>query len=240
MPGQNVPNFSAENLDDPVNYINRELSLLEFQNRVFEEARDSSNPLLERVKFLAIVDSNLDEFFMVRAGSLIMQNDAGIAELSIDGFPPAEQLAEIRKVSSKLMTDIRSYLYNNLMPELKTAGIHILNYQELTESQCESVNAYFHDVIFPVLTPLAFDPGHPFPHISNLSLNIAVLIEDEQSQKRFARVKVPINLPFLIPLRRSSGSTPKRWDRPPFSLLRVVKSGDHCQSRGTFPGYENC
>ncbi len=216
MPGQNVTNFSTENLDDPGNYINRELSLLEFQNRVFEEARDPSNPLLERVKFLSIVDSNLDEFFMVRAGSLIMQNDAGIAELSIDGMNPAEQLAEIRKVSTKLMADIRTYLVNNLMPELKTSGIHILNYQELTESQCESVNAYFHDVIFPVLTPLAFDPGHPFPHISNLSLNLAVLIEDELNQKRFARVKVPINLPFLIPLRRSSGSTRKDGTVPHF------------------------
>ena len=122
MPGQNVTNFSTENLDDPGNYINRELSLLEFQNRVFEEARDPSNPLLERVKFLSIVDSNLDEFFMVRAGSLIMQNDAGIAELSIDGMNPAEQLAEIRKVSTKLMADIRTYLVNNLMPELKHPG----------------------------------------------------------------------------------------------------------------------
>ena len=119
MPAQNVSNYSVENIDDPVNYINRELSLLEFQNRVFEEAKDPLNPDLERVKFLSIVDSNLDEFFMVRTGSLIMQNDAGIADLSIDGLTPAEQLAEIRKVSAKLMADIRTYLNDQLMPELK-------------------------------------------------------------------------------------------------------------------------
>ncbi len=209
MPGQNNPEVTIQNIGDPANYINRELSLLEFQNRVFEEAKDPSNPLLERVKFLSIVDSNLDEFFMVRTGSLIMQNDAGIPELSIDGMTPAEQLAEIRKVSGKLMNQTREYLHGELMPELSKSGIHILTYQELTDSQCEYVDSYFRDVIFPVLTPLAFDPGHPFPHISNLSLNLAVLIEDKAKVRHFARVKVPMNLPFLIPLRRSSGGTRK-------------------------------
>jgi polyphosphate kinase len=209
MPGEKIMNYSIENINDPRNYINRELSLLEFQNRVFEEAVDPKNPLLERVKFLSIVDSNMDEFFMIRAGSIMMQNDAGIAELSIDGLTPAEQLAEIRKVAIKFMQQIRNYLHEQLKPELKEVGIHILDYHELAQNQKDYVDGYFHDVIFPVLTPLAFDPGHPFPHISNLSLNVAVLIEDEHGQMHFARLKVPVNLPYLIPLKRSSGGTRK-------------------------------
>jgi len=194
------------NIGHPTYYINRELGMLAFQERVFEEALDSENPLLERVKFLAIVGSNLDEFFMVRVGGLKMQNEAGVTKLSIDGKTPAEQLAAIRKNVYKLMLKLRKHLAEELYPELDKEGIHILRYDQLNEKQKENVDQYFREIIFPVLTPLAFDPGHPFPHISNLSLNLAVLIRDKDKEKHFARVKIPELLPRLVPIKRSSGS----------------------------------
>ncbi len=194
------------NLGHPTYYINREISMLAFQERVFNEARDKRHPLIERTKYLAFVGSNLDEFFMVRVGGLKMQYDAGVSQLSIDGSTPANQLAEIRKNAYQLMTDVRKYFSEEMLPELKQAGIFILNYEELTPKQKEKTNDYFQEIVFPVLTPLAFDPGHPFPHISNLSLNLAVLIRDTNGHKHFARVKVPSTLPRLVPIKRSSGS----------------------------------
>lgn len=194
-------------LSDPRLYINRELSMLEFQRRVLEEAEDDQNPLLERVKFLAILGSNLDEFFMVRVGGLKMQISAGVVERSIDGATPAEQLAEIRKVVPDLMIEQRRCLAEELMPRLQNAGIHLLNYEDLSDAQKETANSYFQEIVFPILTPLAFDPGHPFPHISNLSLNLAVMIEGEDNNQHFARIKVPDTLPRLVPLKRSSGGT---------------------------------
>jgi polyphosphate kinase len=193
-------------LNDAKLYINRELSLLEFQKRVLEEANDENNPLLERVKFLSIVGSNLDEFFMVRAAGLNKQMDAGVLDLPPDGMTPSEQLAAIRKLSNQIMTQGQECLRDELVPKLHTAGIHILNYSELNEKQLETVKNYYDEVVFPVLTPLAFDPGHPFPHISNLSLNMAVLIKDEDGKEFFARIKVPNTLPRLVPIKRSSGS----------------------------------
>lgn len=191
--------------NDPQLYINRELSMLEFQRRVLQEAQDESNPLLERVKFLAIVGSNLDEFFMVRVAGLKKQVDAGVVELPADGMTPARQLAEIRKVATQLMTEARECLRDELMPQLVKSGIYVLDYQALTDRQKESVDQYFEEVVFPVCTPLAFDPGHPFPHISNLSLNLALVIRDQQGRERFGRVKVPDTLPRLAPIKRSSG-----------------------------------
>ncbi|HLF02119.1 MAG TPA: polyphosphate kinase 1, partial [Anaerolineales bacterium] len=196
-------------LDDPGLYINRELSLLEFFGRVLEEAKDDRNPLLERVKFLAIVGSNLDEFFMVRVAGLKQQIAAGVVDLPPDGATPAEQLAAIRKVSLKLMEDARACLRDQFLPKLNEAGIHILNYDELNDKQRVNVKEYFDEVIFPVLTPLAFDPGRPFPHISNLSLNLAVLVRGKKGAEHFARLKVPGTLPRLVPIKRSSGATRK-------------------------------
>ncbi len=193
-------------LDNPKYFINRELSMLEFQKRVFEEAQDELNPLLERVKFLSILGSNLDEFFMVRVGGLIMQRDAGVIIGSNDGYTPNQQLIEIRKIAMKLMSEGREYWHNTLLPLLEKAGIHILPYQLLTDRQKEFVNGYYKEVVFPTLTPLAFDPGHPFPHISNLSLNLAISIEDEFGEEHFARLKVPSSLPQLVPIKRSSGN----------------------------------
>lgn len=200
---------SLLDLDDPRLFINRELSMLEFQRRVLDEAKDETNPLLERVKFLAIVGSNLDEFFMVRVAGLRKQIDAGVMDLPPDGMTPAEQIAAIRKVAWQLMAEARECLRDDLLPQLSQAGVHILDYEALNEKQKANVDSYFEEVVFPVLTPLAFDPGHPFPHISNLSLNLAVVIRDENDQDLFARVKVPGTLPRLVPIKRSSGSVRK-------------------------------
>ncbi len=189
-----------DDLNDPKLYIDREMSMLEFQRRVLEEAQDTCNPLLERVKFLSIVSSNLSEFFMVRVAALKQQIEAGVAELSFDGRTPAEQLATIRPVALQLMQATRREL-QKLLPQLDQAGIHILDYDTLNEAQRAGVEAYFREMVFPVLTPLAFDPGRPFPHISNLSLNLAVVIRDENGDERFARVKVPNTLPRLVPIR---------------------------------------
>ncbi len=188
------------NLDHPDYYINRELSLIQFQWRVFEEAQDPRNPLLERVKFLAIVASNLTEFFMVRVGSLRMQRDAGVVEITPDGMGIPKLLAEIRRESLKLMQECRNFWLSTLQPALAREGIRVLNYSQLARRQKAYVDDYFDEIIYPVLTPLAFDPGRPFPHISNLSLNLAVLIRDPQGEDRFARVKVPPSLPPLLPV----------------------------------------
>jgi len=230
--------FKIDDLDDPSLYINRELSLLEFQRRVLEEAQDERNPLLERIKFLAIVDSNLEEFFMVRVGGLRMQKLAGVTELSIDGRTPARQLVEIRKVAYRLMQELRVYLNNHLIAELDRKGIRILNYRDLTPRQQANADSYFCDSIYPVLTPLAFDPGHPFPHISNLSLNLAVLLKDKSGQIRFARLKIPATLPALVPLKRSSGGV-RRDGTAPFTHYFVWLEQVITANLGQlFPGME--
>ena len=203
---KSVDKTTVYDLKDPNLYINRELSSLEMFRRVLEEAQDETNPLLERVKFLSIVGSLLDEFFMVRVGGLKLQNDAGVVEFSIDGQTPAEQLASIRKVTFDLMREARICWQKDLFPRLAEAGVHILDYKALSEKQIQQVQDYFEEMIFPALTPLAVDPGHPFPHISNLSLNLAVTIRDQNGEERFARLKVPGSLPRLMPLKRSSGS----------------------------------
>src|SRR5581483_231096 len=180
-------------------FINRELALLAFFSRVLEEAQDETNPLLERVKFLAIVGSILAEFFMTRVSALKQQIEAGVIEPSIDGLTPAGQLVLVRDEATRLMQKSRECLFD-LMPQLDRAGIHICSYSELNMEQKEYTREYYDQVIFPVLTPLAYDPARPFPHISNMSLNLAVIIRDERGQERFARVKVPSTLPRLIPV----------------------------------------
>ncbi len=179
-------------------YVNRELALLAFFWRVLEEAQDETNPLAERLKFLAIVGSILAEFFMTRVAALKLQVEAGIVERSVDGLTPAEQLELAREQAQRLMHEARACL-NKLMPQLERAGIFICNYDELNAEQQEYAREYFERVVFPVLTPLAYDPARPFPHISNMSLNLAVIIRDERKRERFARVKVPNTLPRLVP-----------------------------------------
>ncbi len=225
-------------LEDPKLFINRELSQLEFFRRVLEEAQDPANPLLERTKFLSIVGSNLDEFFMVRVAGLRQQVSAGIVEPSADGLTPAEQLAAIRRAAAKLAVDARAYLQKQLLPELDQAGIHVLNYAALNEKQKAKVDEYFDQVVYPVLTPLAVDPGRPFPHISNLSLNLAVMIRDRKGSERFARLKVPDTLPRFTPIKASSGSTRKDGTVPYHHYFVWLEQIVAAHIHKLFPGME--
>lgn len=188
-------------LFNPSLYINRELSQVEFNRRVLNEAYNEEHPLLERVKFLAIFSSNMDEFFMVRVSGLKQQVLLGITDRPPDGLSPREQLVAIHRTVMAFMDQKMNLWQAILQPALAEAGIHVLNYHDLKKRQQRKVADYFEREIFPVLTPLAFDPSHPFPHISNLSLNLAVVIEDPTTgETRFARVKVPGTLPRLVPL----------------------------------------
>ena len=191
---------AAQNLDSPELYINRELSLLEFQKRVLDQAKDAQYPLLERVKFLSIVSSNLDEFFMVRVAGLQRQVASGAQDVSADGRTASAQLHLIREEVRKLVVDIHDYLNNVLVPELAREGIRVLDYSQLSQEEQSAMESYFHQHIFPVLTPLAFDPGRPFPHISSRSLNLAVVVGDSQGTQNFARIKIPDTLPRLVPV----------------------------------------
>src|SRR5574338_202628 len=188
-----TPKPPTWSLDDPSLFLNRELSLLAFQWRVLSEAQDANNPLLERVKFLSIVGSNLDEFFMVRVAGLQQQLKAGIIEASSDRMTPAQQLEAINANYQRLLVESYACL-TELLAELEREGIRVIDYADLSDSQRATADRYFSETIFPVLTPLAFDPGRPFPHISNLSLNLAVLIRDPGGDEHFARVKVPDSL----------------------------------------------
>ena len=225
-------------LESPKLFINRELSALSFQYRVLEEAIDENNPLLERIKFLAIVGSNIDEFFMVRVAGLKKQVDAGVVNVPPDGLTPAEQLAEFRKIASNLMKEVAFTFKNKVLPALKNAGIYLLDYPELNKRQKESIESYFRDVVFPVLTPLAFDPGHPFPHISNLSLNLAVLLKDKKGVEHFARIKVPNTLPRLVPIKRSSGSVRKDGTVPYYHYFVWLEQVISANLSSLFPGME--
>ncbi len=228
----------AGDLNDPELYLNREISLLRFQERVLEEALNPALPLLERLKFVAIVGSNLDEFFMVRVGGLKLQLAEGVVERSPDGRTPAEQLAEIRRFSHEIMTASKQCLLEDLIPLLADEGIHLLSYDELNEKQRAQVSDYFDEVIFPVLTPMAFDPGHPFPHISNLSLNLAVVIRDQAGEERFARVKMPASIPRFVPLKRSSGSVRKDGTAPRKHYFVWVEQVVAANLQALFPGME--
>ena len=189
--------------------FNREGSWLYFNNRVLEEAIDQSHPLLERLKFLSIFSTNLDEFFMIRVSGLKQQIDEGVTELSFDGLTAAAQLRLIADRLRPMVSDQMRCLKNEILPELSTHGIVITPYRALSDRERRSLNAYFLENVFPVLTPQAVDPSHPFPYISNLSLNLGVMIEpsDEVATSaagaggpRFARVKVPPIVPRLVPV----------------------------------------
>lgn len=181
-------------------YINRELSLLKFNERVLEEALDERNQLLERVKFLAIFHSNLDEFFMIRLSGIREQVKAGVGDRSPDGMTPTEEMAAMRAAILPLLARQADFFRDTLRPMLAKAGIKIADYEELTPEQQRTAREYFERMVFPVCTPLAVDPGHPFPHISNLSLNLAVELQAPSGQRHFARVKVPSVFPRLVAL----------------------------------------
>ncbi|MEM7115415.1 MAG: polyphosphate kinase 1 [Chloroflexota bacterium] len=194
--------MTTVDLKSPSLYINRELSQVEFNRRVLNECYSEEHPLLERVKFLAIFSSNMDEFFMVRVSGLKQQLMLGITNRPADGLSPREQLLAIHRIVTRLYAEGMEHWQTQLRPQLEEANIHVLNYDQLKKGQHRRLREYFENEIFPVLTPLVFDPGHPFPHISNLSLNLAVVIRDpELRDTRFARVKVPATLPRLVPLK---------------------------------------
>jgi len=188
----------APNLNHRTYYFNRELSWLQFNERVLEEALSTANPLLERVKFLSIFSSNLDEFFMIRVSGLRRQLKAGALHAPADGMSPAEQLTAIRDRLDPVLTHAVDCWKDDLLPKLAETGINVLSYDELKGKQRKLLRRLFKREIFPVLTPLAFDPGHPFPHISNLSINLAVAINDSGKGEKFARVKVPHMFPRFV------------------------------------------
>jgi polyphosphate kinase len=182
-------------------YINRELSLLDFQERVLSLAETPHRPLLERVKFVAIVSANLDEFFQVRVAGLLEQATSGITTPSPDGMTPSQQLQAIRERVITLNSSIDSLVMKELLPELATQGIELVTYDALGTDDRAHIDQTFETEIFPVLTPLAVDPSHPFPFISDLSLNLAVLLRDpEHGEVQFARVKIPRNVARFIAL----------------------------------------
>ncbi len=194
-----APAASIVDVRAPEWYINRELSLLAFQWRVFEQAHDENAPLLERLKFLAILSTNLDEFFMVRVSGLKQQVAANSADVAWDGMTPRESLHEIHMIVFELMESQCHYLHDVLLPALAENDIHILTYDELNVSQRDAATEYFMREVFPILTPLAVDSGHPFPHISNRSLNLLVVVRDDGGE-HIARIKIPQSLPRFIPV----------------------------------------
>jgi len=196
-------------MSDPALFLNRELSWLEFNSRVLHEAIDERNPLLERLKFLAIFNTNLDEFYMVRVAGLRRQVAAGVHVVSPDGMSPSETLAAITTRVDELMRVQRALLYDTLLPTLAKHGVSLVSIDDLTSSEWQTVDEFFEAQVFPVLTPLAVDPGHPFPYISNLSLSLAVQVHDPVTKAvRFARVKVPKSLPRWIPFGRGNSFIP--------------------------------
>lgn len=194
---------------DVARLFNREVSWLEFDRRVLEEAMDENLPVLERLKFLSIFSTNLDEFFMIRVSGIKEQVEEGVGELSPDGLSPAEQLNEIRQRLRPMVRKQVSYLADTVFPELEKAGITVESYKRLNVKEKRKLDKYFRDNVFPILTPQSVDSSHPFPYISNLSLNVGLFIEPNRTvtqknlkhlfrQKRFARIKLPPTVPRLI------------------------------------------
>ena len=225
-------------LASPSLYINRELSLLEFQRRVLEEALDERNPLLERLKYLVHFGSNMDEFFMVRVSGIRKQVEAHIMEVFPDGLTPPEILAATRKLSLELYESALRCFNKKILPELEKSGIHLLDYRKLTDTQKQKADDYFQEVVYPVLTPLALDPGHPFPHISNLSLNLAIVIKDKKGNEKFARLKVPDTLARLVPIKRSSGAARKDGTIPRQHYFAWLEQVIMANLASLFPGLE--
>lgn len=184
-------------------FFNYELSWLKFNERVLAEAYDHSNKLMERVKFIGIVCSNLDEFFQKRVGGLKRQQAAGVKKLSVDGMTASDQLTTIRNEVQQMIESYRSCFFEELMPELKKAGISIVQYSELTDYQKNVGDTFFQKQIYPIITPLAVDESHPFPFISNKSLSFAIELQHpETKEKHFARLKIPTNRPRFIQVYR--------------------------------------
>jgi polyphosphate kinase len=205
-------------------YDSRELSWLEFNARVLALAEDTSQPLLERAKFLSIFASNLDEFYMVRVAGLKRRDQAGLAVRGADGLTPREQLARIAERTQELSHKHARVFCDDVAPALEDAGVHVIDWSQVTEAARPRLSEWFARQVFPVLTPLAVDPAHPFPYISNRSLNLAVAVHDpETGTEHFARVKVPNNVPRLVRVGREpeedGGTDKEAWFLPIEDLI---------------------
>ncbi|AFR49885.1 polyphosphate kinase [Gordonia terrae C-6] len=232
-----VPDESADLPED--RYLNRELSWLDFNSRVLALAEDTSLPLLDRAKFLAIFASNLDEFFMVRVAGLKRRDETGLSVRSADGLSPREQLMRIAGRAQTIADRHARVFLDSVRPALADNDIYVVTWSQLTDEQQARMTDYFQDEVFPVLTPLAVDPAHPFPYISGLSLNLAVTVRDvNESGEHFARVKVPDNVNRFIrvdrlsPYRGTDDKAAKRAVYLPLESLIAANLGN------LFPGME--
>ena len=192
-----------EELDCPNLYLNREINWLDFDEKVLEEAEDQSLPLLEQLKFLSIFYNNLDEFYMVRVANIYRQYRNGVASSSPDGLSPAKQLAEIRRKVMQLLARAQEHWRKRLSRKLMDKGVRFVTYNDLSEKQRRFLDGYFRNEIYPVLTPQAIDPGHPFPTISNTSLNFIVQLRSRDGIIRFARLKCPNNVSRFVFIPRN-------------------------------------
>ena len=207
--------LTKENLQKyliPENFFNRDLSWLEFNRRVLEEALNPNLPLLERIKFISIFFSNLDEFYMIRIAGIKEQIRAKVIDTSIDGLIPIEQLKKIEDTIQTMLKIIYNLWQNEIIPALHENNIWLCSIDELSKNEMEALNQYFLKEIYPILTPLAFDPGRPFPYISNLSLSFAIRVQKPNGDKFFARVKVPTLLPRLLQIN---------------NILKIKNDDDH-------------
>ncbi|GAB7093563.1 polyphosphate kinase 1 [Halolamina litorea] len=190
--------MSEPDLQAPEYYLNREFSELAFQQRVLAEGTDERNPPLERLRFLAYVTKNTDEFFMKRVGGLKQQIDAGVTETTPDGRTPEEQWTEVLEAARPLLGEQTDYWQSTLKPELAAAGVEVLEMDALDDDEVQSLRTYFEETVLPTLTPLSFDPAHPFPFISNRSLSLGVLSRGADRDLTFTRIKIPKNQPRLV------------------------------------------
>src|SRR5215471_8453969 len=191
-----------ENELKPERLFNRELGWIEFNFRVLEEGLDTALPLLDRLKFLSIFSTNLDEFFMVRVAGLQEQLETNPASLSPDGLTPSIQLKRISERLRPLVKLQTDCLLHEILPGLQEVGVQVVDHNTLTLEERQVLERFYVERVFPILTPLAVDPGHPFPYISNISLNLGILLRPcngiSEGEPRFARVKIPANVPRLI------------------------------------------
>lgn len=233
-----TPVEESEELSHQQLFFNRELSLLEFHARVLEEAFNNRNPLLERLKFLSIFSSNLDEFFMIRVSALKEELEESVINMSPDGLTPEQQLGKLRERILPLVEHQARCLREEVLPELERFGLELASYASLSRFEKEGLEEYFLEKIFPILTPLAVDPSHPFPYISPLSLNLAVIVNasDRKAvslgsnplEPRFVRIKVPSVVPRLVPVGLSGSK---------FVLLEdVIEANIQALFPGTVPG----
>ncbi|WP_082080231.1 RNA degradosome polyphosphate kinase [Williamsia herbipolensis] len=230
-----LPDEAADLPDD--RYLNRELSWLDFNSRVLALAEDTSLPLLDRAKFLAIFASNLDEFFMVRVAGLKRRDETGLSVRSADGLSPREQLSKIARRTQTIAERHARVFLDSVRPALADNNIHVMSWDELTADERARMSEYFHEEVFPVLTPLAVDPAHPFPYISGLSLNLAVTVKDvTEGGEHFARVKVPDNVSRFVEVGKLM--PPQDDNGTPRTILLPMETLIAANLEHLFPGME--